>query len=59
MLIMVNLLIMYFMVNYMGIDPAIAGAVVFATRFYDMIFDPAMGWLSGVVVGLGCSLLAS
>jgi len=46
MLIMVNVLIMYFMVNYLGIDPALAGAVVFATRIYDMVFDPAMGWLS-------------
>ena len=46
MLVMVNVLIMYFMVNYLGIDPALAGAVVFATRLYDMFFDPAMGWLS-------------
>ena len=46
MLVMVNVLIMYFMVNYLGIDPALAGGVVFATRLYDMFFDPAMGWLS-------------
>ena len=46
MLSIVNVLIMYFMVNYLGIDPALAGTVLFATRLYDIVFDPTMGWLS-------------
>jgi GPH family glycoside/pentoside/hexuronide:cation symporter len=46
MLTLVNVLLMYFMVNYLNIDPAVAGAVVFATRIYDTVFDPAMGWIS-------------
>ena len=46
MLTLLNVMLIYFMVNYLAIDPVVAGGVVFATRFYDMVFDPCMGWVS-------------
>jgi GPH family glycoside/pentoside/hexuronide:cation symporter len=46
MLWMVNVFLMFFLVNHVGMDPALAGTLVFITRIYDLISDPLIGHLS-------------
>jgi GPH family glycoside/pentoside/hexuronide:cation symporter len=46
MLWMVNVFLMYFLVTHVGMDPALAGAIVFITRIYDIVSDPLVGHLS-------------
>ena len=38
--------LLYFMVNILGIDPAIAGAALFFPKLWDVISDPIMGTIS-------------
>jgi GPH family glycoside/pentoside/hexuronide:cation symporter len=46
MLWMVNVFLMFFLVNHLNMDPALAGTLVFITRIYDLISDPLIGHLS-------------
>ena len=46
MMIVVNVMLLFFMVTVLDISPAIAGAVLGAVRLLDMVVDPAMGMLS-------------
>jgi GPH family glycoside/pentoside/hexuronide:cation symporter len=46
MLWMVNVFLMFFLVNHVGMDPALAGLIVFITRIYDLVSDPLIGHLS-------------
>ena len=46
LLYLINTLLLVFMTNQLGIEPAIAGSVIFFTRIYDMISDPIVGVLS-------------
>ena len=46
MLFTVNFMLLFFMVTHLGISPALAGLLIFITRFYDMLTDPLMGVLS-------------
>jgi len=46
LLYLINTALLAFMTNQLGIEPAIAGAVIFFTRIYDMVSDPIVGVLS-------------
>jgi GPH family glycoside/pentoside/hexuronide:cation symporter len=46
MLWMVNVFLMFFLVNHLGMKPALAGIILFITRLYDVICDPLIGHLS-------------
>jgi GPH family glycoside/pentoside/hexuronide:cation symporter len=46
MLWMVNVFVMFFLVNHVGMDPAVAGTILFITRLYDLVSDPLIGHLS-------------
>jgi GPH family glycoside/pentoside/hexuronide:cation symporter len=46
MMIVVNVMLLYFMVTVLGMDPAVAGLILGAVRLFDMFVDPAMGFLS-------------
>jgi len=46
LLYLINTALLAFMTNQLGIEPAVAGAVIFFTRIYDMISDPVVGVLS-------------
>jgi GPH family glycoside/pentoside/hexuronide:cation symporter len=46
MLWMVNVFLMFFLVNHLGVSPALAGIILFITRIYDVITDPLVGHLS-------------
>lgn len=46
MLGVTGVLLLYFMTTMLGIDPAIAGAVIFASKIYDLTLDPIMGHIS-------------
>ena len=42
----VNVMLMFFLVNFIKIDPVIAGALLFSTKVLDAVTDPPMGLLS-------------
>jgi GPH family glycoside/pentoside/hexuronide:cation symporter len=46
MLGVTGVLLLYFMTTMLGIDPALAGAIIFASKIYDLTLDPIMGHLS-------------
>jgi GPH family glycoside/pentoside/hexuronide:cation symporter len=46
MLYLINLFLVFFLVRHVGLDAAVAGAILAITRFYDAIIDPAIGTLS-------------
>ena len=46
MLWMVNVFVMFFLVNHVGMSPAVAGTILFITRIYDLVSDPLIGHLS-------------
>ena len=46
MLWMVNVFLMFFLIHHLGMDPALAGVILFITRIYDVISDPLIGHLS-------------
>ncbi|MXW73342.1 MAG: hypothetical protein F4002_03985, partial [Chromatiales bacterium] len=46
MLFIVNVFVLFFLVNHLGVDPALAGLILFITRIYDVFSDPMIGFLS-------------
>jgi|JI10StandDraft_1071094.scaffolds.fasta_scaffold116773_2 GPH family glycoside/pentoside/hexuronide:cation symporter len=38
--------LLFFMTTMLGIEPAIAGALIFISKIYDLVTDPLMGYLS-------------
>lgn len=46
MLWLINVFLMFFLVNHLGMNPALAGLILFITRIYDVISDPLIGYLS-------------
>lgn len=38
--------LLFFMTTMLGIEPAIAGALIFVSKIYDLLTDPLMGYLS-------------
>ena len=46
MLWMVNVFLLFFLVEHVGMDPAVAGIILFITRIYDLVSDPLIGHLS-------------
>ena len=46
MLWLVNVFLMFFLINHLGMNPALAGIILFITRIYDVISDPLVGHLS-------------
>lgn len=46
MLGVTGILLLYFMTTMLGIDPALAGAIIFASKIYDLTLDPIMGHIS-------------
>ena len=46
MLWLANVFLMFFLVNHLGMNPALAGIILFITRIYDVISDPLIGHLS-------------
>lgn len=46
MLYVVNLVIMYYMVTFLGVSPGVTGLLLFATRIWDSVIDPPIGHLS-------------
>ncbi len=46
LLYLVNLFLLFFLSDVLGIDPATAGLMLFAVRLYDMFTDPLVGYLS-------------
>ncbi|MBV7255314.1 MFS transporter [Pacificimonas sp. WHA3] len=41
-----SVLLLYYMTDILGVSPALAGLGVFIPRLWDMVTDPAMGWIS-------------
>ena len=41
-----SILLLYYLTQILGIPPALAGLAVFIPRIWDVVTDPAMGWLS-------------
>ncbi len=39
-------LYLFFLVGIVGIAPALAGALIFASKIFDVVSDPIMGWIS-------------
>ena len=39
-------LYLFFLVSIIGLDPALAGLLIFISKIIDVISDPAMGWIS-------------
>ena len=46
MLFIVNVFVLFFLVNHLGLEPGMAGLILFITRIYDVISDPTIGYLS-------------
>jgi GPH family glycoside/pentoside/hexuronide:cation symporter len=45
MLVLTNVLLLFFLVSHVGLSPAVAGLILLATRLYDMVSDVALGVL--------------
>jgi glycoside/pentoside/hexuronide:cation symporter, GPH family len=43
MLYLVNVFLLYYLTNYLGIAAATAGVMLFLTRIYDIVVDPFIG----------------
>ena len=41
-----SILLLYYLTQILGIPPALAGLAVFLPRIWDVVTDPAMGWIS-------------
>ncbi|MCG8442438.1 MAG: MFS transporter, partial [Caulobacterales bacterium] len=39
----VSFLILFYMVSVLGVEPALAGAIIFITKIFDVISDPVVG----------------
>ena len=46
MLFIVNVFVLFFLVNHLGMPPGLAGIILFITRIYDVFSDPMIGYLS-------------
>jgi glycoside/pentoside/hexuronide:cation symporter, GPH family len=46
MMIIINIMLMYYMVSLLGISAAVAGILLAVVRMIDMFFDPLMGIIS-------------
>ncbi len=46
MLFIVNVFVLFFLVNHLGMEPGMAGLILFITRIYDVFSDPTIGYLS-------------
>jgi GPH family glycoside/pentoside/hexuronide:cation symporter len=46
LLYLVNLFLLFYMTDVLGISAGLAGVIIFASRLYDMFSDPAVGFLS-------------
>jgi GPH family glycoside/pentoside/hexuronide:cation symporter len=42
----VSSLYLFYLVSVVGISPALAGTLIFASKIVDMLSDPLMGWIS-------------
>lgn len=42
----VTVLYLFFLVTVVGIAPALAGTLIFASKIFDIVSDPLMGWIS-------------
>lgn len=73
MMIVVNVMLLFFMVSVLGMSPALSGLVLGAVRLADMLVDPLMGvisdwsssrwgrrrpWMLGGAVGSGIATVA-
>lgn len=38
--------LLFFMTTMLGIEPAVAGALIFVSKIYDLVTDPLMGYIS-------------
>ena len=41
-----NVMLMVYLTIVVGIEPALAGTLVFATKIYDVVTDLPMGWIT-------------
>jgi len=41
-----SVLLLYYLTDVLGLEPALAGLAVFLPRAYDVLLDPVMGWIS-------------
>ena len=46
MLFIANVFVLFFLVNHLGLEPGMAGLILFITRIYDVFSDPMIGYLS-------------
>ena len=46
MLWLVNVFLMFFLVNHLGLNPALAGLIIAITRVWDFLDDPFIGYLT-------------
>lgn len=42
----ISFLALYYLSRVLGLEPAVAGSLILAAKFYDIATDPLMGWLS-------------
>lgn len=42
----ITFLVLFYMASVLGLEPALAGALIFISKVYDMVTDPVMGWIS-------------
>ena len=42
----ISFLALFYLSTVMGLDPALAGALILAAKLYDIAIDPLMGWVS-------------
>lgn len=42
----VGFMLLFYLTTILGIEPALAGTLIFASKLYDMVTDPLMGWVS-------------
>ncbi|MEE8306920.1 MAG: MFS transporter, partial [Gammaproteobacteria bacterium] len=42
----VGFMLLFYLTTILGIEPALAGTLIFGSKLYDMVTDPVMGWAS-------------
>jgi GPH family glycoside/pentoside/hexuronide:cation symporter len=42
----IGMLLLFYLSTILGIEPVVAGGLIFASKIYDMFTDPVMGWVS-------------
>ena len=42
----VTTLYLFFLVGIIGVEPALAGTLIFISKIFDVVTDPLMGWIS-------------